>query len=732
MMSIRLGFRLRGSDKPKFSQSFPSMNPYARRIGIASTVAVMLVSHQAEAADTAPTLEAVTVRATAAGTAELPLDLPATAGSRLGLTPRETPASVDIITHELMRERGNRTTQEALENAVGVASGQCFGLTCFSMRGFSSTLSLPFMFNGVRYPGLAMSPRGTFVYDRIEVIKGPSSVLHGLGAVTGAVNFVNKAADGREERDVLVALDRWGTKNLGLGTGGKLAEHIAYRADMNVITADKGSSGYVDRSSYEYYHLAGEIAAQATQQLRITLSGEALEDQGEWYFGTPHVAGRIDERTRFNNYNVDDDRLGKEVGWVRLNLDYTVTPQIKLRNETYVNKEKRRWHNAEAYAYNAATGRVDRTDFLHITHDQQLYGNRTEASFEHELGTMRHRWMAGIDFSRNEHQRNSNSPFASPASSVDFLAPAPGSFATTSAFRAFRRTELEQKALFAESMLEVTRALKLSLSGRHDTLNLDSIDLRAAGSFSRKYQGNSWRAGVLYDITPGITVYGQTGRALEPPAQIVTLTPAQRGFNLTRARQLEAGVKAALPARLGEATLAWFDIERTDVLTRDPLNPALTVQIGKQSARGIEGQLTLRPAKQWTIEANVTLLSAKFDDFYESVGGIAVSRAGLLPPDVPEKVANLWLTYRLSDDWRFGAGAHHVGRRSANNANTIFMDGYTTADLWLAYRLKPGELRVRVRNLTDKLYANHSYGTGGSQFLLGEPRAVEVSWSARF
>lgn len=158
---------------------------------------------------------------------EIPLDMSVSAGSRLGTTVRETPASVDIVTREVMRERGNRTTQQALENAVGVSTGQCFGLTCFSMRGFLGITSLPFLFNGVRYPGLAFSPRGTFVYDRIEVIKGPSSVLHGLGAVTGAVNFVTKPADGRTEREVLLATDRWATRNIGLGIGGKASEGLA-------------------------------------------------------------------------------------------------------------------------------------------------------------------------------------------------------------------------------------------------------------------------------------------------------------------------------------------------------------------------------------------------------------------------------------------------------------------------------------------------------------------------
>ncbi len=154
--------------------------------------------------------------------AQLGLKLPASAASHLGLTPLETPAAIYLITSEQMHERGLRTTQQALATAPGVLSGQCFGFTCVTMRGFAQALSVPFLFDGLRYPGLAMSPRGTFVYDRIEVIKGPASVLHGLGTVTGAVNFVAKSADGVPRRELFVATDRWQAHNLGLDLGGTL------------------------------------------------------------------------------------------------------------------------------------------------------------------------------------------------------------------------------------------------------------------------------------------------------------------------------------------------------------------------------------------------------------------------------------------------------------------------------------------------------------------------------
>lgn len=664
-------------------------------------------------------------------TDSLPLNSPASSGSRLGLTPLETPASIDVITSDLMRERGDRTTQEALENAAGVVAGQCFGLTCFSMRGFSGTLSLPFLFDGLRYPGLAFSPRGTQVFDRIEVIKGPSSVLHGLGSVTGAVNFVTRPADGKKERELFLAYDRWQTKNIGFGLGGGQADGVAYRFDLNVMDADRGSAGWVDRSSYTYWHGTGEVAWRITPALKLTLSAQTLDDDGEWYFGTPLVAGKIDTRIRYNNYNVIDSQMKKRANWLRGNVEYQFSPALKLRNEIYSNDEKRFYRNAEVHNYNTATGKVDLSDFLNIVHEQELAGNRTEFSADHALAGLRNRIVAGLDISRNKHQRINNSPYAAPPASVDFLTPDPVSFATTSAFSPQRRSVVDSRALFVENLLSLTEQAKLSLSYRQDRIDLDSFDLRGNTQFDKQWKANSWRVGALYDITPMLTAYAQLSRAFEPPAQVVTLTAAQRNFNLTQARQAEVGLKGQLPGQAGEFTLSYFDIVRNDILTRDPNAPATTIQIGQQSSRGLEFDLVWRMAAAWTLGINGTWLQAQFDTFNESVAGVAVSRAGLLPPDTPERVGNVFLTWRPSNEWRINTSLRHVGKRATNNANTVFMPGYATADIGAGITLPLGELAFKLRNITDKVYATRSYGTG-QQVLLGEPRALEVSYTARF
>ena len=664
--------------------------------------------------------------------AQIALDAPTSAGSRLDLTVRETPASVQIIDRDTLRSRGLTTTQQALDSAVGVTAGQCFGLTCYSTRGFSGTLSLPFLYNGLRYPGLAMSPRGTFNYERIEVIRGPASVLNGFGSIGGAVNFVTKAADGVEEQELFTSFDSWSQKTVGIGVGGSATEQLAYRMDLSHSGGPHGSSGFVDRTGYDYYHASGELRLAATDSFTATLAAESIKDQGEWYFGTPHRAGRIIDGSEQNNYNIDDDRVAKEMHWLRLKLEQRFDDSTALSNETYFNTENRYWHNAEVYELDPALPLVRRSDFLHIAHDQELLGNLLQLKLTGPLFGLPNRLVLGYDLSRNLHQRDSNSPFSSAANSVDLFDPVAGQFTTNSPFLPFRKTRLVQQALFVEDCLSLTKASKLSLAARRDWIDLTSDNLRTATGFDQQWSGDSYRAGLVHDLRPGVTLYGQWSKALEAPAQIVTLSEAQRNFDLTEGRQWEVGAKADLPRKLGEVTLAWFDITRSNILTRDPLNSTLTVQIGEQSSDGIELAVALRPHPQWAIDASLSLLDARFDEFNERVAGVGVSRAGNLPPDVAEKVGDLWLSFYPDRDWRFAANAQYVGPRAANNANSITMQSYTTLGASVSHALAGGELTLRLRNLTDALYANRSYGNNGSQFLLGEPRAVELSWHGSF
>ena len=164
------------------------------------------------------------------------------------------------------------------------------------------------------------------------------------------------------------------------------------------------------------------------------------------------------------------------------------------------------------------------------------------------------------------------------------------------------------------------------------------------------------------------------------------LRPGSENFDMTRGRQIEIGLKQAFWNGRGEWTLAAYHLRKTHMLTQDPLDPERSVQVGKRSARGIEGTLALNVARNWRVEANATVLRARFDDFTEQDDdGVTVSRNGKVPPNVPERLANLWVSWNFQPRWTAMAGLRHVAKRYANNADTLTLPAYTTADLALRW-----------------------------------------------
>lgn len=170
---------------------------------------------QTQTSDSATTLDTVTV----AGSAPLnppnqkpQLDTEAATGSRLGLTPRETPASITIIDRATFEKRGAQTTQEALEKAPGIlVSSQPGSAGSVSMRGFTGA-QITQLFNGitVQYDVVAARPIDSWITDRVEVLGGPSTFLYGQGAVGGSVNYVSKIAHrGPDEHHGLVSLGEY-------------------------------------------------------------------------------------------------------------------------------------------------------------------------------------------------------------------------------------------------------------------------------------------------------------------------------------------------------------------------------------------------------------------------------------------------------------------------------------------------------------------------------------------
>ena len=295
-------------------------------------------------------------------------------------------------------------------------------------------------------------------------------------------------------------------------------------------------------------------------------------------------------------------------------------------------------------------------------------------------------------------------------------------------------TGISTTAFFAEDALKLNPAWSIVAGLRTDRIRLErsieDLNTVSNSAFGANFTSNSIRLGTVFDIASDTALYAQYSNAAAPvgTANLLVFSASNSSFPLTRGKQFEVGIKQSLKAARIDWTLALYQIEQTNVLSRDATNPAITVNNGQQSSRGIEIAAAWRANRNWTLSGNLAALDARFDTLIEAGG---VSRIGNTPPNVPERTANLWIDYRFDTmPLSLGAGLNQVGPMYTNNANTVKINGYTLIDLYASWRVKPMLLTFRVRNLFDTLYASWAGANANNQVMLGAPRTLEVM--ARF
>ena len=657
----------------------------------------------------------------------------ASTGSALGLGVLETPASLTVISRAELEQRGDANLTDAITRAGAISAlphpGN--GLSALSSRGFTDSASVMRLYDGLRqYGGVGVTfPFDTWSIERIEVLRGPASVIHGDGAIGGVVNIVpKKPSRGAVENEISMTVGSEDTARFGFGSGGALSPELAYRLDVS----GNYSRGWVDRGHNGDATFSGAVLWQARPDLRFTLTHAEGYQRPMRYFGTPLVDGRQLEALRHRNYNVADSLIRFRDRWTQLDAVWAPDSNVEWRTRAYQVDSRRDWRNAEAYVYNDDTGLIDRSDNTQITHDQEQTGLTSTLRLRGPLGAFSNRFAVGLDANR-AHFRHTNNTYSGSSGPVDPFHPVPGEFVSDAPNLPRYRNSAEQYALFVEDRLSLGERWSVLGGVRHDRARVDRADLISGQpAFSKTYSSTGWRAGTVFAMRPTLSLYAQYSQAADPVSGLLMISPGNSTFDLSRGRQVEVGMKQAFDG--GEWTLAAYRIRKTGLLSRDPLDPSRSLQVGAQGSKGIEASLNWSFAPQWSLDANATLLRARFEDFLESSGSppVAVSRDGNVPPNVAERLANVWLGWQFLPAWNLAGGVRHVGKRYANSSNTLELPGYSTTDLALTWQpAARTRVTARVFNLFDRTFYTTAYYTD-TQWLLGADRRVEVSFDHRF
>ncbi|MFJ3006302.1 TonB-dependent receptor [Pseudomonas fluorescens] len=678
------------------------------------------------------TLPTGTISAPAMDDENVSLTTPTTAGSRLNLTALETPASVESLSGEQVRARGDRSVQDAVSRSTGISRTGTpgDGGTSLQARGFTGQSSVMQLYDGNRmYSGMGTVtfPVDTWSVARVDVLRGPASVLYGEGATGAVVNVIpKKPFEGEIENHLRLGYGSYDSQQQAFDSGGSLTDTLSYRLNLNRLR----SNGWIDRGDSSSDFISAALRWQATDDLTFTLAHDYGDQRPQNYFGTPLINGQLQDSLRNKNYNVRDDQQHYNDQWTRLTSDWQINDAVSASNELYYLKAQRRWQNAENYNFDAATQQLSRSGYFGIGHQQEQVGDRQTFTFKHSLFGLDSQTVSGVDYNRIRFQLNSNSPFNDVlpnGQALDLYHPQPGYFESANPYRDQFDSTTRQMSVFAENRTLLSERWSLVTGVRRDYVHVDRTNLVDDSQSDKTLTGNNWKAGLVFALTPQTSFYGQVATSTDGIGGLISLSPSQQQYDLSTARQTEVGMKQLFWDQRGEFTLAAYRIVKKKLLTDDPGNPTLKQQVGQQSSNGLEASLDLQLPHAWQLQANAAIVKARYDDFSEVVNGQTLSYNGNRPADVPRRTANLWLNKNLSDDLQAGAGVRYVDARYADMANRNELPSYTVVDATLSWQaLRNTTLGLQVNNLFDRQYAQSQYNEG-RQWILGEPRSFFVT-----
>jgi iron complex outermembrane recepter protein len=656
-------------------------------------------------------------------------------GTRTDTPLRDIPQSIQIVPQEVLRDQNVTNYNEALRNVPGVASQQASGtrgIGIFILRGFSlfDQNSSRTLRNGLREAGPLLEQTPSDL-ERIEVLRGPSSVLYGAGNPGGTINIVTEQPLSVPFYNIDATIGNFDFYRGAIDLSGPLNDSRTVLYRLNASYLNRGSftdfSEVDDFTEVENFSIAPVVSVAIGERTRLTLEGEYTYNDQVVSWGLPPVGsvllnpnGEI-PRDRFigepdSIFNITQGRAGYRLEH-QFSDDWSIQNAFQWKTFTTSTPEN--------YFLPGSLREDNRTldgDFQAERGDTDIYDLNVNLTGRFSTGSIRHQLTFGVDLGR--YDENLNILFA-PATPLDVFNPVYGRPATGPYIPDFVANNLtDTLGIYIQDQVTLAENLKLLLGGRFDLFEQTNQDLLADARTSQSGDAFSPRVGIVYQPIPPISLYASYSRSFTPP--VIGRSFEGDLFEPERGTQYEVGIKADVNNRLS-ATLALYDLTRTNVLTADtrpgvPLG--FSIQTGEQRSRGVELTVQGEILPGWNIIAGYAYTEAQLTEDNTLPEG---NRLAL----VPENAVNLWTTYEIqSGDFQglgVGLGLFFVGERQANLANEFQLPSYLRTDAAIFYNRDRFRAALNFNNLFDITYFENFNGRGVSY---GAPFAIQgtISW----
>jgi len=654
----------------------------------------------ASAAQTDPTLPAITVKASRSNPNDglITQGRPATVG-KSPVAAQDTPFGIGVVDVQQIRETGASTIESALLYSAGVYAGR-YGFDTrgdwAAVRGLAPSAYL----DGLRsiYGSYNTVRPDLYTLERVEILKGPSSVLYGQADLGGIVNAVSKRPQAETRREIELQAGSHARRQAAADLTGPLSEDGRWLYRLVALARDSGTQ--VDHVDDDARVLMPSVTWQPDAGTRVTaqfihqgykgaVSSQFLPSRGTI---APAPLGRI-----------PSSRFVGEPGWDRydtrknewtLSLDQALGADWRIaaiaRKTLSASVTREHWATVGAVPDDA--GNITRTIHTADRKTDVLAGDlRLEGRFA--LGPTRHQVGFGVDHQNALWEEYNYTSVGTGGGTINLYAPVYG-FVNTAALTGSDRPDsrILQTGVYAMDHVEWGPWV-LSAALRRDRARNVTLNLGSTPDAVVRNGATTGRVGLMYRFDFGLSPYLSASEAFVP--NLGTDGTAGAGqLKPTTGSQTEAGIKYLSADGDRQVALAWFDIEQQNRVV-DGATPGGVEQVGA-TTRGWEVETRQRVAAL-EFTASLTRLDA-----VNAVTGRRLS-------SIAEKTASAWLQYHFARGLRTGVGVRHVGSVTGANGQPE-LPSVTLFDAMVGYDLGSWDLHLSLRNLADKEYLSWCRG----------------------
>lgn len=673
-------------------------------------------------------------------------------GTKTDTPIEKNPQSISVVTRQEMDIHQPASVKEALGYTPGVtvtSRGASNTYDFVIIRGFSSVgLNQNNYLDGLKMQGdfyndAVIDP---YMLERVELMRGPTSVLYGKSSPGGIVSMVSKRPTTEPLREVQFKM---GTDSL-FQTGFDFSDALDDSGTFSWRLTGMARSNNEQQINAEQkrYAIAPSFTWRPDDKTNFTFLSYFQNEPETGYYGWLPKEGTVQPLpngghlpTSFNEGATNNtySRNQKMVGYsFEHGFNDTFTVRQNLRFSEMKTAQKSAYGtglcNNSMNAYNAYCQALTAAEQSHylgrgtiVDHERlQNFSVDTQLQSKFATGEVSHTLLTGVDFMR---MRNDISALYGNAASLDLNNLPSMTEVDFGTAEPYQLNESKQTGIYVQDQAEWDRWV-FTFGGRYDWSKQATTVRSDNGYVERNDHQFTWRGGINYLFDNGISPYFSYSQSFEPNAFSLYSVP-RVAYAPSKGEQYEAGVKYVPKDMPVVLTGAVYQLTKTHNLMADPNNALNQVPAGEVRSRGVELEAKAAVTPSVNVTASYTYTDAEYTK--------DTTMKGNTPAQVPKHMASLWGDYTFNSGplsgLTLGTGGRLIGSSYGDPANSFKVGSAAVMDAVVKYDLGRfgmygSSIALNVNNLLDREYVASCFETYGCFW--GAERQVVATATFRF